>query len=103
MLHEIIERIAEDGVILNFPEVLAGNKNQKPESDHSSCKAQIKRSKNTELLVIHLQRQIEHMLTTSLDVCRFFKKTAQQTPSKAEVPTLHKMRDNVTALCCFYS
>lgn len=71
MLHEIIERLAGDGVILNFPEVSAGNKKQKPESDHSSCKAQIKCSKKPELLVIHLQRQIEHMLTTSLDICRF--------------------------------
>lgn len=71
MLHERIERIAGDGVILNFPEVSSGNKKQKPESDRSSCKAQIKHSKKPELLVIHLQRQIEHMLTTSLDVCAF--------------------------------
>lgn len=71
MLHEVIERLARDAVILNFTEVLSGNKKQKPESDHSSCKAEIKHSKKTELLVIHLQRQIEHMLTTSLDVCRF--------------------------------
>lgn len=78
---------------MNFSEVSAGNKNQKPESDHSSCKAQIKYSKKPELLVIHLQRQIEHMLTSRLDVCRFLKKTGQQTLSKAEVPTLHKTCD----------
>lgn len=58
MLREIIERLAGDGVILNFTEVLAGNKKQKPESDHSSCKAQIKHSKKPKLLVIRLQRQI---------------------------------------------
>lgn len=80
MPRKVIERLARDGVVLNFTEVSAGNKKQKPESDHSSCKAEIKHSKKPELLVIHLQRQIEHMLTTSLDVCRFKKKTTPTNP-----------------------
>lgn len=79
---------------MNFAEVSTGNKNQKSESNNSSCKAEIKHSKKPELLVIRLQRQIEHMLTTSLDVCRF-KKISQQTPYKAEVPRLCKMCDSV--------
>jgi len=73
VLRGVIERLARDGVILNFTEVSAGNKKQKPESDHSSCKAEIKHSEKPELLVIRLQRQIEHMLTTRLDICRLTK------------------------------